>query len=100
MEKGGAKRYLYADKNIKVAQGVSGFVVDKGSMLDLVPYIVQSLRQSLQDFGQRSIADLHRAVESGELRYERRTHSAQREGGIHSLLAYEEPVLGVQSDSP
>jgi IMP dehydrogenase len=99
MEKGGAKRYLYGDLGIKVAQGVSGFVVDKGSMFDLVPYIVQSLRQSLQDFGQRSIAQLHNAIVSGELRYERRSTSAQREGAIHNLVAYEEPVLGSRKDS-
>lgn len=98
MEKGGGKRYLYAQKGIKVAQGVSGLVVDKGSMLDLVPYIVQSLRQSLQDFGTRSLADLHGAIESGALRFERRSSSAQREGGVHGLVAYEEPVLGVRAE--
>ena len=98
MEKGGGKRYLYGDTGIKVAQGVSGLVVDKGSMLDLVPYVIQSLRQSLQDFGQRTVADLHRAIESEELRFERRTHSAQREGAVHGLLTYEEPVLGVPRD--
>ncbi len=98
MEKGGGKRYLYGDKSPKVAQGVSGLVVDKGSMLDLVPYIVQSLRQSLQDFGTRGVADLHRALESEELRFERRSHSAQREGGVHGLVAYEEPVLGVRQE--
>jgi IMP dehydrogenase len=99
MERGGGKRYLYGDRGIRVAQGVSGMVVDKGSMLDLVPYIVQSLRQSLQDFGSKSIADLHRAVESGELRYERRSLSAQREGGVHGLVAWEEPVLGIRKDT-
>lgn len=100
MEKGGAKRYLYADRGIRVAQGVSGFVVDKGSMLDLVPYIAQSLRQSLQDFGRRGIADLHGAIESAELRYERRSPSAQREGGVHGLIAYEEPLLGTRKEVP
>ncbi len=98
MEKGGAKRYLYGLKGIKVAQGVSGLVVDKGSVLDLVPYIVQSLRQSLQDMGVRGLGELHRALYSGQLRFERRSHSAQREGGVHSLLAYEEPVLGVRHE--
>jgi IMP dehydrogenase len=98
MEKGGGKRYLYTEKSIKVAQGVSGLVVDKGSMFNLVPYIVQSLRQSLQDLGQRSIADLHRAIEGDEVRYERRSHSAQREGAVHGLVAYEEPVLGVREE--
>jgi IMP dehydrogenase len=98
MEKGGAKRYLYGEKGPKVAQGVSGLVVDKGSMLDLVPYIVQSLRQSLQDFGTRSLVDLHQSMQNGDLRFERRTHSAQREGGVHSLVAYEEPLLGVRHE--
>jgi IMP dehydrogenase len=98
MEKGGGKRYLYTEKSIKVAQGVSGLVVDKGSMFNLIPYIVQSLRQSLQDLGQRSIADLHRAIENDEVRYERRSHSAQREGAVHGLVAYEEPVLGVREE--
>ena len=98
MEKGGGKRYLYGDRSIKVAQGVSGLVLDRGSMFNLVPYIVQSLRQSLQDFGQRSVAEIHRAIESDEFRYERRSHSAQREGAVHGLVAYEEPVLGVKDE--
>ncbi len=96
MAKGGGKRYLYDDNHLTVAQGVSGLVVDKGSVLDLIPYIVQSLRQSLQDLGRRSIQELHEAVFSGDLRYERRSASAQREGYVHSLMAYEEPVLGVK----
>lgn len=100
MEQGGAKRYLYNERGIKVAQGVSGLIVDKGSMLELVPYICQALRQSLQDLGRRSIEDIHRGVWEGELRYERRTHSAQREGSVHSLLAYEEPVVGVKPETP
>lgn len=100
MDQGGAKRYLYNDEGIKVAQGVSGFIVDKGSMLELVPYISQSLRQSLQDLGTRSIPVLHDAVANGVLRYERRTHSAQREGSVHNLLSYDEPVIGVSKDSP
>ena len=99
MAKGGGKRYLYDDQVVKVAQGVSGMVVDKGSMADLIPYIVQSVRQSLQDLGRRTLKDLHEAIYSGELRYERRTASAQREGFIHSLMAYEEPVLGFKDNT-
>lgn len=100
MEKGGGKRYFHTEGSIKVAQGVSGLVVDKGSVLDLIPYIAQSLRQSLQDFGQQSITNLHGAIESEELRYERRSHSAQREGAVHGLVAHEAPVLGVRNKSP
>lgn len=93
MERGGGKRYMYSSKNIKVAQGVSGLVVDKGSVYDLVPYLVQSLRQSFQDMGRRTIETLHLALENDELRFERRSPSAQREGGVHGLMAYDEPFL-------
>ena len=91
MERGGGKRYMYSNKNIKVAQGVSGLVVDKGSAYDLVPYLVQSLRQSFQDMGHRTIEDLHLALENDGIRFERRSPSAQREGGVHGLMAYDEP---------
>lgn len=93
MERGGAKRYFAEDQTIRVAQGVSGVVVDKGSVLNLVPYILQGLRQALQDIGTRSIPDLHRAVASEQVLFERRSHSAQREGGVHGLFSYEQPVL-------
>ena len=91
MERGGDKRYMYSNKNIKVAQGVSGLVVDKGSVYDLVPYLVQSLRQSFQDMGHSTVEALHLALENDDLRFERRTSSAQREGGVHGLMAYDEP---------
>ena len=91
MERGGGKRYMYSNRNIKVAQGVSGLVVDKGSVYDLVPYLVQSLRQSFQDMGHRTIEDLHLALENDGIRFERRSPSAQREGGVHGLMAYDEP---------
>ncbi len=91
MERGGGKRYMYSNKSIKVAQGVSGLVVDKGSVYDLLPYLSQSLRQSFQDMGYSTVESLHLALESDELRFERRTPSAQREGGVHGLMAYDEP---------
>jgi len=93
MERGGSKRYGYSKQHIHVAQGVSGLVVDRGSVYDLVPYLVQSLRQALQDIGYRSVSDLHDAIESGDVRYERRSPSAQREGSVHGLLSYQEPPM-------
>ena len=100
MERGGGKRYMYSNKNIKVAQGVSGLVVDKGSVYDLVPYLVQSLRQSFQDMGHSTVEALHLALENDELRFERRTPSAQREGGVHGLMAYDEPFREGGRDRP
>jgi IMP dehydrogenase len=95
-ERGGAKRYLVEDQTIKVAQGVSGLVVDKGSVLNLVPYIVQGLKQAFQDIGVRSITELHDALTGDRLLFELRSHSAQREGGVHGLFSYQEPVLEVR----
>ncbi|MBI4583957.1 MAG: IMP dehydrogenase [Planctomycetes bacterium] len=96
MEKGGAKRYYRDDREIRVAQGVSGLVVDKGSILDLFPYLQQGLRTAFQDMGYRTIPELHAALEEGRLFFEARSFSAQREGGVHSLFSYQEPVLGVK----
>jgi IMP dehydrogenase len=91
MEKGGSKRYFAEDAKIKVAQGVSGSVVDKGSMFDYLPYIVQSLKHSFQDMGVKSLAELHQRLYSGDLRFEMRSMSAQIEGNVHDLYSYKEP---------
>jgi IMP dehydrogenase len=96
MERGGGKRYFMKEGDIKVAQGVSGLVVDKGSVLDLVPCLLHGLKQAFQDLGLRSIAELHQALDEGRLLFEARSFSAQREGGVHSLFSYDEPVIGIR----
>lgn len=95
MKAGGAKRYFSDDQEIKVAQGVSGAVVDKGSMFQFIPYLVQGLKQSFQDMGVRSIPELHEKMYSGKLRFERRTISAQAQGTVHGLYSYTYPIFGV-----
>lgn len=96
MQAGGEKRYMTQadDRKVKVAQGVSGAVVDKGSMQDLVPYLVQALRQSLQDMGMKSVQVLQRSLADETLRFERRSVAAQIEGGVHGLHSYKEPSIG------
>jgi IMP dehydrogenase len=91
MKAGGGKRYFTESKDIKVAQGVSGYVQDRGTMADLVAYLSQGLRLALQDLGTRSVKVLHEEVESGKVRFELRSPSAQREGGVHDLYAYTQP---------
>ncbi len=96
MKAGGDKRYFSESQKIKVAQGVSGAVVDKGSVMNLVPYLVQGLRQSFQDMGYRSITDLHAGLKSGTLRFERRTESAQAQGSVHGLYSFTSPTMRVE----
>ncbi len=94
MERGGGKRYFVEQDRIRVAQGVAGTVVDKGSILDYVPYILQGLRHALQDLGTRDLGTLHARLASGDLSFERRSPSAQVEGGVHGLHSYSEPPFG------
>jgi len=93
MRAGGAKRYFSEKDAVKVIQGVEGFVADKGSLRTFLPYLAQSLRHGLQEIGCRTISDLHAALESSRLRFERRSSSAQREGGVHNLSGYNQPQV-------
>ncbi|MBM4081499.1 MAG: IMP dehydrogenase, partial [Planctomycetes bacterium] len=96
MEKrAGARRYFSEKDRVKVAQGVSGTVLDKGSLNQYLPYLIQGLRHSLQDVGCKTVADLHRALYDGTLRFEARSHSAQVEGGVHNLHSYTDPLRGL-----
>ncbi len=91
MEARGGHRYLEQEESIHLAQGVSGTVVDKGSIIDYVPYLMQGVRHALQDVGVASVTELHEAMREGRLRFERRTPSARAEGGVHSLHSFQEP---------
>ena len=92
MEKGGGKRYLVDDtKKVRVAQGVSGSVVDKGSLFDYVVYLIQGLKHSFQDIGAKDVKTLHEKLYTETLRFETRSMSAQIEGGVHDMHSYKEP---------
>lgn len=98
MAAGGGKRYLEESNNepVVVPQGVSGTVLDRGSLTDYVPYLMKGLQQSFQDMGTKDATTLHDAVFSGKLRFETRTTAAQAEGSVHSLYSYREPKFGIR----
>ena len=84
-----SERYLAQDENIKVAQGVSGTVITKGSVSIYLPYLVQGVKHGLQDIGSKSITILHNMLKKGEIEFEIRSMSSMRDGGIHGLHDYQ-----------
>ena len=93
MTKGSSVRYFGENARIQVAQGVSGAVVDKGSIRNYLPYIMQGVRHGMQDLGIQSISALHTRLADGRLRFEQRSAAAASEGGVHSLHSYEKTVI-------
>ena len=94
MEHGSSQRYFSSSHaTMRVAQGVVGSVVDKGSLRQYLPYLVQGVRHGFQDLGVMSMQDMKEQREDGRLRCEVRSSSAQVEGGIHNLHSYEKRLF-------
>merc|ERR1719161_3421686 len=81
MKKGSDDRYFGTTAVLKVAQGVSGTVQDKGSVHRYVPYLAQGIRHGMQDIGAQAVDQLQQMLQDGDLRFELRSAAAQREGG-------------------
>jgi len=91
MEKGSEKRYVWdnAGTSVKVAQGVSGAVQDKGSLRRYIPYLMQGVRHGLQDAGCKSVTEAQEKLYGDRMRFEIRSPAAQSEGGVHGLHSYQ-----------
>ena len=84
------KRDSTGEAIVRVSSGVSGAVVDKGPLARYIPYLCQSIRHGLQDMGVISLVKMHVELYSGKLRFELRSPSAQKEGGVHDLHSFQQ----------
>ncbi|CAJ0579490.1 unnamed protein product, partial [Mesorhabditis spiculigera] len=83
-------RYFTSEADqVKVAQGVSATMRDRGSIHKFVPYLIRGVQHGFQDIGIQSLSEMHEKVSAGLIRFERRSPNAQLEGGVHSLHSYD-----------
>ncbi|KAI9356929.1 IMP dehydrogenase/GMP reductase [Pilaira anomala] len=87
------KRYFSEGDAVKVAQGVVGNVLDKGSVRKYASYLITGVQHSLQDIGCSSLEAFHASVYDGKVRFEKRTAAAQMEGGVHGLHSFEKKLF-------
>ena len=88
----GTARYFSEGDRLLVAQGVSGSVLDRGSVTKFLPYLIAGLQHSLQDIGVQNLPELRKGVLDGEVRFELRTVSGQAEGNVHGLHSYDKKL--------
>lgn len=89
MKKGSETRYHSDTQAIKIAQGVSGTVTDKGAVSGIIPFLIQAAKQGMQDLGAISIEIARRQLYSGTQHVEARTNAALKEGNVHDMYSYD-----------
>jgi IMP dehydrogenase len=89
-KKGFSSSKALLEPSVWVSSGVAGAVVDKGPLSTYIPYLCQSIRHGLQDMGTASLNEMWHQMYSGQLRFELRSSSAQKEGGVHDLHSFQQ----------
>lgn len=95
MSKQGSKgtasnRYFYNQlDNVKVTQGVSEAIVDRGTVLRFLLYLQCVIRHSCQAIGAKDMKILKSLIFCELLRIEKQTPAAQAEGNVHGLFSHE-----------
>jgi IMP dehydrogenase len=83
------ERYNMGKDDVFVPQGVVGHVVAKGSLNHVVPILAKSIKHTMQHLGVKNLTHLLANVITGDVRIEKRSIQAQKEGSIHNLYSYE-----------
>ena len=83
-------RYNINKSVIKVAQGVSGEVIGKGSLDKHLLYILKGVKHGFQNMGIKNLNVLNEKLNKDEVLCEIRTLPAQSEGAVHNLYSYKE----------
>lgn len=90
MQRGSAVRYQVHNSLNRVPEGVSGLVVSRGPISDLISNMMQAIRQGFHKIGVATIQHLHGRLDNNNIRLERRSEEAKREGYVHGLHAIKE----------
>lgn len=76
------------DHEIQVSQGVSASVVDKGSVLNLVPHIIKAVKHGFQNMGIRNVKEMHTKLYERKLKFDLRSLNSIKEGKVSENMIF------------